>query len=128
VDDPTFHVRAGEPGRAAAHDREYRALGEAVLAATRHLAANPGHVALLAERSGGAERRTHQIRRHPTVLIDPEPWAALVHLEWEGATVEVSPREGGGARVRISEGDREVVGEAPGGTAAAEEALRRWKG
>lgn len=123
-----FRVRAGASGHAAAHEGEYASLSDALLAATRHLAANPGHVAVLHERADGGTRRTHEIHAHHGVLIDPVPWSALVHLEWDGATVEVAPRDGGGARVRIARGGREVVADGDGGTAAAEEALRRWEG
>lgn len=119
-----FHLRietaSGEEVRARAFD----SLGDAILAATRHLADNPGHVGVLAERRQGSAVH-ERVLRHRGVHVDPEVWALLVHLEWAGDDVRIEQMPAC-VSVSIAQGDRMERGTGETGTDAAEDALRRW--
>lgn len=125
ADDDGFHVRSGDPDGDPVNVRAFASLAEALDAACRHLAENPGHVSMVEERRQGQAVRTHAVR-HSGPHIDPVVWADLVHLEWLGCDVAVE-ESGGTSRVAISDGLNAVTGEGTTPTDAAEDALRRWQ-
>lgn len=124
AEDDGFEVRSGDPDGDPVHVRAFGSLAEALDAACRHLAENPGHVSMVEERRRGRFVRRHAVR-HRGPHIDPVVWAELVHLEWLGCDVAVDETDRG-ATVSISDGATTATAEGPTATAAAEDALRRY--